>query len=101
MKKIAQTDWMIMGMIHAYKIIQKTKDEFSGDSSLNDIDFQYLVEMQKRNSEKHNFFLVLSCGGVLKRNSVILYIFDIVVIVMICISFIIFVVFSHIIINVI
>ena len=51
MKEIDETDWMIMGMIHAYKIIQKTKDEFSGDSSLNDIDFQYLVEMQKRNVE--------------------------------------------------
>ena len=53
-KEIDETDWMIMGMIHAYKIIQKTKDDLDIDgevSDLNDVDYEYLVEMQKRNIE--------------------------------------------------
>ncbi len=50
MKEIDETYWMIMGMIHAYKIIQKTKDDLD-EGDLNDVDYQYLIEMQKRNIE--------------------------------------------------
>lgn len=39
-----------MGMIHAYKIIQKTKDDLD-DGDLNDVDYKYLIEMQRRNVE--------------------------------------------------
>ena len=49
-EKVSQTDWMIMGMIHAYKILGKTKDE-QDNANLNDVDYLYLTEMQKRNIE--------------------------------------------------
>ncbi len=49
--EIDQTDWMIMGMIHAYKIIEKTK-ESDEEYSLNEVDFPYLIEMQRRDIEK-------------------------------------------------
>ena len=42
---------MIMGMIHAYKIIEKTK-ESDEEYSLNEVDFPYLIEMQRRDIEK-------------------------------------------------
>ena len=48
--EISETDWMIMGMIHAYKIIEKTK-ESDEDYSLNDVNFPYLIEMQRRDIE--------------------------------------------------
>ena len=50
-EKVTQTDWMIMGMIHAYKILGKTKDEQKDNANLNDVDYLYLTEMQKRNIE--------------------------------------------------
>ena len=49
--EVAETDWMIMGMIHAYKIIQKTKEQ-DEECSLNDVDYSYLVELQRRDIEK-------------------------------------------------
>lgn len=49
--EVAETDWMIMGMIHAYKIIQKTKEQ-DEECSLNDVDYPYLVELQRRDIEK-------------------------------------------------
>ena len=42
-KEIDETDWMIMGMIHAYKIIEKTK-ESDEEYSLNEVDFPYLID---------------------------------------------------------
>ena len=36
-----------MGMIHAYKIIQTTKEQ-DPENDLNDVEYPYLVEMQKR-----------------------------------------------------
>tara|TARA_Y100000817_G_scaffold58652_1_gene43495 strand:+ start:106 stop:477 length:372 start_codon:yes stop_codon:yes gene_type:complete len=36
-----------MGMIHAYKIIQTTKEQ-DPENDLNEVDYSYLVEMQKR-----------------------------------------------------
>jgi len=50
MKTISSTDWMIMGMIHVYKILAKTREQDS-DADLNDVDYEYLVEIQKRNIE--------------------------------------------------
>ena len=49
--EVVETDWMIMGMIHAYKIIQKTKEQ-DEECSLNDVDYPYLVELQRRDIEK-------------------------------------------------
>jgi hypothetical protein len=39
-------DWMIMGMIHAFKILDEVRKT---DNDLNDVDFEFLVEVQKRN----------------------------------------------------
>ena len=50
-KEISETDWMIMGMIHAYKILGKTKADMSLKADMNDVDYLYLVEMQRRNIE--------------------------------------------------
>ena len=58
MKKIAQTDWMIMGMIHVYKILDKTRQQ-DPDADLNDVDYDYLVDLQKRNIENPDS---LSCA---------------------------------------
>ena len=52
--EVATTDWMVMGMIHAYKIIQKVSENFevgNEEDSLNEVDFQYLVELQRRDIE--------------------------------------------------
>ena len=58
MKKIAQTDWMIMGMIHVYKILDKTRQQ-DPNADLNDVDYDYLVDLQKRNIENPDS---LSCA---------------------------------------
>jgi hypothetical protein len=49
--EVVTTDWMVMGMIHAYKIIQKASQAFDEEESLNDVDFPYLVELQRRDIE--------------------------------------------------
>tara|TARA_Y100000588_G_C14265076_1_gene929466 strand:+ start:850 stop:1263 length:414 start_codon:yes stop_codon:yes gene_type:complete len=49
--EVKTTDWMVMGMIHAYKIIQKASKENEG-CSLNDVDYSYLTELQRRDIEK-------------------------------------------------
>ena len=40
-----------MGMIHAYKCLEKTKSE-DEESDFNDVDYLYLVELHRRNIEK-------------------------------------------------
>ena len=40
-----------MGMIHAYKCLEKTKSEHE-EHDFNDVDYLYLVELQRRNIEK-------------------------------------------------
>ena len=49
--EIAETDWMIMGMIHAYKILGKVRSE-QEETDFNDVDYLYLAELQRRNIEK-------------------------------------------------
>ena len=52
--EVVTTDWMVMGMIHAYKILQKVSENFevgNEEDSLNEVDFQYLVELQRRDIE--------------------------------------------------
>ena len=49
--EIDETDWMVMGMIHAYKILEKTKSQ-DEEHDLNDVDYLYLVELQRRDIEK-------------------------------------------------
>ena len=48
-KEISETDWMIMGMIHTYKILDKTMKDKSAEHDMNDVDYVYLTEMQRRN----------------------------------------------------
>lgn len=48
-KEISETDWMIMGMIHTYKILDKTMKDKHGQHDMNDVDYVYLTEMQRRN----------------------------------------------------
>ena len=40
-----------MGMIHAYKCLEKTKSDHE-EHDFNDVDFLYLAELQRRNIEK-------------------------------------------------
>ena len=52
--EVVTTDWMVMGMIHAYKILQKVSENFevgNEEDSLNEVDFQYLAELQRRDIE--------------------------------------------------
>ena len=52
--EVKTTDWMVMGMIHAYKILQKVSENFevgNEEDSLNEVDFQYLAELQRRDIE--------------------------------------------------
>ena len=49
--EIDETDWMVMGMIHAYKILEKTKSQ-DEEHDLNDVDYLYLAELQRRDIEK-------------------------------------------------
>jgi len=48
-KEISETDWMIMGMIHTYKVLDKTMKDKYGKHDMNDVDYVYLTEMQRRN----------------------------------------------------
>ena len=48
-KEISETDWMILGMIHTYKILDKTMKDKHGQHDMNDVDYVYLTEMQRRN----------------------------------------------------
>ena len=49
--EVAETDWMIMGMIHAYKVLGKTRSDHE-ETDFNDVDYLYLAELQRRNIEK-------------------------------------------------
>ena len=49
--EVVETDWMIMGMIHAYKVLGKTRSERE-ETDFNDVDYLYLAELQRRNIEK-------------------------------------------------
>ena len=44
--RISEEDWLILGMIHAFRSLSVVKDE---QGSINDIDFEYLIEIQRRN----------------------------------------------------
>ena len=59
---------MIMGMIHAYKCLEKTKSE-DEESDFNDVDYLYLVELQRRNIEKSALISAEFPYMFLERNS--------------------------------
>ena len=44
--RISEEDWLILGMIHAFRSLSVVKDE---QGSINDVDFEYLIEIQRRN----------------------------------------------------
>ncbi len=44
--RISEEDWLILGMIHACRSLSVVKDE---QGSINDVDFEYLIEIQRRN----------------------------------------------------
>tara|TARA_Y100000817_G_C16726054_1_gene485788 strand:- start:557 stop:769 length:213 start_codon:yes stop_codon:yes gene_type:complete len=39
-------DWLILGMIHAFRSLSIVREQ---EGSINDVDFEYLIEIQKRN----------------------------------------------------
>jgi len=70
--EVKTTDWMVMGMIHAYKILQKVSENFevgNEEDSLNEVDFQYLAELQRRDIENPSS-LSEECPYVFKEENV-------------------------------
>ena len=44
--KITEEDWLILGMIHAFRSLKAVKEEVG---SVDEVSFDYLIEIQKRN----------------------------------------------------
>jgi len=59
---------MIMGMIHAYKCLEKTKSDHE-EHDFNDVDYLYLAELQRRNIEKSALISAEFPYVFLERNS--------------------------------
>ena len=66
--EVDDTDWMIMGMIHAYKCLEKAKSD-NEESDMNDVDYLYLAELQRRNIEKPSLISVQFPHMFQERNS--------------------------------
>ena len=57
-----------MGMIHAYKCLEKTKSDHE-EHDFNDVDYLYLAELQRRNIEKSALISAEFPYVFLERNS--------------------------------
>ena len=44
-KDITEEDWLILGMIHAFRSLSIVKEQ---DGDINEVDFEHLIEIQKR-----------------------------------------------------
>jgi len=44
-------DWLLLGIIHAFRSISIVRKQ---DGDINDVDFEYLIEIQKRNLSDPN-----------------------------------------------
>ena len=48
---MTEEDWLILGMIHAFRSLSIVREQ---DGDINDVDFEHLIEIQKRNlSDPH------------------------------------------------
>jgi len=43
---MTEEDWLILGMIHAFRSLSIVREQ---DGDINDVDFEHLIEIQKRN----------------------------------------------------
>ena len=50
-KEITEEDWLILGMIHAFRSLSIVKEQ---DGDINEVDFEHLIEIQKRNLSDPN-----------------------------------------------
>ena len=48
---MTEEDWLILGMIHAFRSLSIVRKQ---GRSINNVDFEYLIEIQKRNLSDPN-----------------------------------------------